>query len=143
MKTVPGQLRAKTVKGAPCLAMSATATEAEIEELKSNLGLRPGNTIVLRSDPVQTQHNYIRVVRPANIYGTFGSESIGGSIKPVPMQLMNKSFLINMWRKWRKEKVLRNPSGSVGMKTTFVTCMTDCVRGSKTWLLILLAVHLL
>ena len=102
MKTVPGQLRAKTVKGAPCLAMSATATEAEIEELKSNLGLRPGNTIVLRSDPVQTQHNYIRVVRPANIYGTFGSESIDGSIKPGLMQLMNNIFFDKYVEKMEK-----------------------------------------
>ena len=92
MKTVPGMLRAKTVKGAPCLAMTATATEAEIEELKSNMGLRQGNTIVLRADPIQTQHNYIKVVRPPNIYSTFGSENMDGSFKPGLMQLMNKLF---------------------------------------------------
>jgi hypothetical protein len=92
MKTVPGMLRSKTVKGGPCLAMSATATAADIEELKVNLGLRPGNTIILRSDPVQTQHNYVRVQRPANIHGTFGSESMDGMVKPGLMQLMNRLF---------------------------------------------------
>ena len=53
MKTVPGLLRSKAVKSAPVLAMSATATEQEVEELKTSLGLRPGNTIVLSAEPVQ------------------------------------------------------------------------------------------
>ena len=52
MKTGPGQLRSKTVKGAPFLAMSATATVEEVEELKTNSGLRSCNTVVLRADPV-------------------------------------------------------------------------------------------
>ena len=92
MKTVPGQLRGKTLRGAPCLAMSATATLQEIEELKVNLGLRPGNTVILRSDPVQTQFNYVKVQRPPNIYGSFGSESMDGTVKPGLVHLMNRLF---------------------------------------------------
>ena len=64
MKTGPGQLRSKTVKGAPFLAMSATATVEEVDELKTNSGLRSCNTVVLRADPVESQFNYVRVERP-------------------------------------------------------------------------------
>ena len=47
MKTVPGFPRSKCVKSAPVLAMSATATTAEIEELKTILGLRPAIQLFL------------------------------------------------------------------------------------------------
>ena len=92
MKTVPGLLRAKTVKGAPMLCMSATATMAEVNELKSNLGLRPSNTVLLAADPVQTQFNFVRVERPANIHGSFGSESRSGDFKPGLIHTMNELF---------------------------------------------------
>ena len=46
MRTVPGMLRGQTVRGAPCLAMTATATSTEIEELKANMGFRAMNTRV-------------------------------------------------------------------------------------------------
>ena len=82
MKTVPGQLRGKAIRSSPCLAMSATATNSEIEEIQEDLGLRASNTVVLRSDPVQTQFNYIRVQRPPNIYGSFGSENSAGEMQP-------------------------------------------------------------
>ena len=93
MKTVPGQLRGKAIKGAPCLAMSATATTQEIEELKVNLGLRSSNTVVLRSDPVQSQFNYVRVQRPPNIHGSYGSENSEGDFQPGLIHIMNRLFL--------------------------------------------------
>ena len=95
MKTLPGQLRAKAVRSAPCLAMSATATTEEIEELKIDLGLRSSNTVVLRSDPVQSQFNYIRVERPANLHGSFGSENAAGEFQPGLLDVMNRLFLDN------------------------------------------------
>merc|ERR1712236_155761 len=54
MRTVPGYLRSKGIKNTPFLAMSATATSKEISELKEDLGLRDCNTVVLRSDPIQS-----------------------------------------------------------------------------------------
>ena len=48
MKTVPGHLRGKVVRKSPTLAMSATATNEEIEELKEDLGLRASNTVICR-----------------------------------------------------------------------------------------------
>ena len=75
MKTVPGQLRSKTVRSAPCSAMSATATDQEIEEIKIDLGFRDNNTVVLKSNPIQSQFKFVRIQRPSNIHGSFGSEN--------------------------------------------------------------------
>ena len=77
MKTVPGQLRGKAVKTSPCLAMSATCSLSEIEDLKVSLGFRDANTVVLKSNPVQSQICYVKVRRPPNVNGSFGWEEDG------------------------------------------------------------------
>ena len=102
MKTVPGSLRGKAVRSAPCLAMSATATAEEVEELKADLGLRSGNTVVLRADPVQSQFMYMRVQRPPNIHSSFGSENAAGEFQPGLVDIMNRLFLDNYVEKIRK-----------------------------------------
>ena len=61
MRTVPGMLRGQSVKQAPTLCMTATATSSEIEELKVVMGLRDINTVVLSADPVQSQFNIVKV----------------------------------------------------------------------------------
>ena len=92
MKTGPGQLRSKAVKGSPFLAMSATATTGEIEALMVNTGLRSSNTVVLRSDPVQSQFNFVRVERPPNCHSSYGSEDISGDLQPGLIHIMNRLF---------------------------------------------------
>jgi superfamily II DNA helicase RecQ len=92
MRTVPGELRAKALKGAPLLAMSATSTKSEIGELKINLGLREANTIVLQASPIQSQHNYVKLRRPANIYGSSGLED-DERAKPGLIQLLDRIYL--------------------------------------------------
>ena len=59
LKLVPGQLRGRAVKGAPTLAMTATLTPLEVNELKEVLGLR-SNTVVLKANPIQEHHKFIR-----------------------------------------------------------------------------------
>ena len=96
MRTVPGQLRAKALKGAPVLAMSATSTKAEVDDIKVNLGLRDTNTTVLEASPVQSQHMFVKLRRPANIYGTCGLESGDGgerTEKPGTVHLLNRICL--------------------------------------------------
>jgi len=93
MKTVPGQLRGKGVRSSPCLAMSATATDSDIEAIKNDLGFRSINTVVLRADPIQSQFNYIRVQRPPNIYGSFGSDNAAGEMQPGLIDTVNKLYL--------------------------------------------------
>ena len=92
MRTVPGELRAKALKGAPLLAMSATRTKSEIGELKINLGLREADTIVLQASPIQSQHNYVKLRRPANIYGSSGLED-DERAKPGLIQLLDRIYL--------------------------------------------------
>ena len=61
LKLVPGQLRGKAVKNAPCLAMTATLAPSEVPELESTLGFR-SKAILLRDNPIQPHHKYIRKV---------------------------------------------------------------------------------
>ena len=92
MKSIPGHLRSKAIKTAPCLAMSATCSVSEIAELKLNLGLRDSNTVVLKSNPVQSQHCYVNVRRPPNVSGAFGDELDAGH-KPGTVQLLDRLIL--------------------------------------------------
>ena len=41
------------------LAMTATLTPQEVKELKESLGLR-SNTVVLKANPIQEHHKFIR-----------------------------------------------------------------------------------
>ena len=107
MKTVPGMLRGQTVRGAPCLAMTATATIAEIEELKVNMGFRSVNTVVLSADPIQSQFTYMRVERPPNIRGTSGIEEMNGQVKPGLVHLMRRLFLDIYVQKIREGKPVK------------------------------------
>ena len=102
MKTVPGMLRGQAIKHAPPLCMTATATVSEIKEMKGILGLRDVNTVVLNSDPVQSQFNVVRVERPPNIRGTSGIEEMDGSVKPGLAQLMKRLILDNKYMELTK-----------------------------------------
>ena len=102
MKTVPGMLRGQAIKHAPSLCMRATATVSEIKEMKGILGLRDVNTVVLNSDPVQSQFNVVRVERPPNIRGTSGIEEMDGSVKPGLAQLMKRLILDNKYMELTK-----------------------------------------
>ena len=73
--------------------MSAMATRKEVEDLKVNLGLRSSNTVELRSDPVQSQFNFVRVQRPPNIHGSYGAENKAGELQPGLLHVMNELFL--------------------------------------------------
>ena len=59
MRLVPGQLRGRAVRGAPCLAMTATLTPDEVLEVQKSLGFR-SNTVVLQANPIQKHHKYVK-----------------------------------------------------------------------------------
>ena len=60
MKAVPGQLRGRAVRGSPTLAMTATLNPEECLELQKCLWLRSSNTVVLKANPIQQHHKYVR-----------------------------------------------------------------------------------
>ena len=60
MKLLPGMLRGRALRGSPCLATTATLTSDEEGELQKCLGLRDNNTVVLKANPIQKPHKYIR-----------------------------------------------------------------------------------
>ena len=59
LRLVPGLLRGRARRGAPCLAMTATLTPVEVTELeKTCLGTR--SSVVLKANPIQEHHKYMR-----------------------------------------------------------------------------------
>ena len=62
MRQVPGQLRGRAVRSAPCLAMTATLAPEEVNQLMETLGLRSENTVVLQGNPIQQHFKFIRLV---------------------------------------------------------------------------------
>ena len=102
MLTVPGMLRGQMVRKAPTLCMTATATKAEVKELKEMMGFREQDTVVLSADPVQSQFNIVRVERPPNMRGTSGIQDIEGDLKPGLGQLMRRLFFDKYARQIRE-----------------------------------------
>lgn len=68
MKRVPGMLRGRAVRGSPCLATTATLTPDEESELQSCMGLRSSNTVVLKGNPIQTHHKFVRCIARTKIF---------------------------------------------------------------------------
>ena len=92
MKTLSGMIRIFSVKGAPTLAMTATATEADVAEMKVCLGLRE-NVTVLRASPVQKHMKFVTLRRPANGCGFDGIVNGSGKFCPGLSQILNTIYL--------------------------------------------------
>ena len=91
LQLVPGQLRGKAVRGATCLAMTATLTTKETEELQTDMGFR-SNTAIIRGSPIQEHHKFVRIERPPSLYGSYGKEMDGVS-KPGLVQALREVYL--------------------------------------------------
>ena len=81
------------VRSAPVLCTTATATSDEIDELKDMMGFRDINTVVLKSDPVQSQFNFVRVERPSHLIPVSGVEEVDGTVKPGLIHLLKSLYL--------------------------------------------------
>ena len=92
MRGAPARLRVFSLPGAPLLAMTATATEAEIKHMKENLGLR-NNTIILQATPVQDHHKFIALRRPPTNRDPEGRIDMAGNLRPGLIQLLDRIFL--------------------------------------------------
>ena len=92
MKTLSGMIRIFSAKGAPTLAMTATATEADVAEMKVCLGLRD-NVTVLRASPVQNHMKFVALRRPANGCGFDGIVNRSGKFCPGLSHILNTIYL--------------------------------------------------
>ena len=63
MMSVPGELKVAANSGAPCIAMSATLTPTEIDEVKKLLKLRK-NLVIIKQNPILDQTRIVNITRP-------------------------------------------------------------------------------
>ena len=49
--------------------------------------------MVLKSNPIQSQFKFVRIQRPANVHGSFGSENAHGEYQPGLIDLLNQIHL--------------------------------------------------
>ena len=92
MMKVTSRLRIYRAPGSPCIAMSATATPAEIASTITNLGFRT-NPIVLTASPVQANLKFVTLKRSPNIYGADGFEDKNGVWHPGYLALLRRLYL--------------------------------------------------
>ena len=71
MEEQTARLRVFLRKTAPTGALSATATKADVDRAVDILGLK-GHPIVLAQTPLQSQHKFVLLKRPADNYGFEG-----------------------------------------------------------------------
>ena len=92
MKTITARMRIFSVGGAPTVAMSATATEVEVEAMVKNLGIRQ-KPVVLRASPVQEHIKFAVVERPSNSCGIDGRVDKFGNYQPGLIALLDRIYL--------------------------------------------------
>ena len=85
-------LRLYGIKDCPTLAMSATLTKDEIDDVIRALGLRKPPTI-LTASPVQSHIKFSIIRRPSNNYGLDGSVVAEGVKKPGLMDILHRIYL--------------------------------------------------
>ena len=94
----PQMLKASTafrlygVRNCPTIAMTATATNEEVETVIAALGLR-SSPVVLTSTPIQSHLKFSVVRRPSNNYGLDGTTNVNGVRNPGLMDLLERIYL--------------------------------------------------
>ena len=86
-------LRLYGVKDCPTLAMTATSTQHEIQQVVTAMGLRV-SPVILTSSPVQSHIKFSMIRRPSNNYGLDGSTSKNGEKNPGLMDQLLRIFLL-------------------------------------------------
>ena len=86
------RLRLYGIKNCPSLAMTATASDADVKEVVASLGLRT-DPIILTSSPIQSHIKFSIVRRPSTNYGQDGSINVDGRWNPGLMDLLMGLYL--------------------------------------------------
>ena len=93
MMSNTGRLRIFRAPGAPCVAMSATATSQEVSETISNLGLRE-TPVLLHASPTRNNIKFVRLKRPPNYNGADGYTDKQGVKLPGYLQVLERIYLL-------------------------------------------------
>ena len=86
-------LRVFARRGAPVVAMTATATAKEIQRVTEMLGLQSSRPVVISSCPVQRYHKFSVLRRPSNCHGLMGTVDQKGVRRPGLYQLLKRLYL--------------------------------------------------
>ena len=92
MQSVTAGMRIFSAPDAPTVAMSATATEQEVEAIIKNLGIRTKPKI-LRASPIQDHIRYELVRRPSNFCGMDGEVDKKGNFQAGLIALLDRIYL--------------------------------------------------
>ena len=112
-------LRIYGVKNCPTIAMTATATNADIKEVVAALGLRTP-PVLLASSPVMSHIKFSVVRRPSNYYGVDGYVTKDGSTHPGLMDLLSRVYL---------QFYLKDLAHGVQPKKCIIFCRGNSVMG--------------
>jgi len=85
-------LRLYGVKNCPVIAMTTTATQVEVDQVITFLGLR-SPPVQLTASPIQSHIKFSVVRRPSNNFGLDGTIDGSGIVKPGLMALLKRIFL--------------------------------------------------
>ena len=113
-------LRLYGVKDCPTLAMTATATTEEINEVVTALGLR-SRPVILSSSPVQSHIKISAVRRPSNNFGLDGSTNMKGERNPGLMDLLRRVYI---------DKYLEDLENGETPKKCIIFCRGNGVLGA-------------
>ena len=113
-------LRLYGVKNCPTLAMTATATTEEINEVVTALGLR-SCPVILSSSPVQSHIKISAVRRPSNNFGLDGSTNTKGERNPGLMDLLRRVYI---------DKYLEDLENGETPKKCIIFCRGNGVLGA-------------
>ena len=86
------RLRLYGIKDCPTISMTATATEEDVKNIVSSLGLR-SDPIMLTSSPIQSHIKFSVVRRPSSNYGLDGTVNADGKMNPGLMDLLMRIYL--------------------------------------------------
>jgi len=115
MMKVISRLRIFRAQGAPCVAMSATATSEEVSATIENLALRTP-PVILKASPTQKNIKLVTIKRPPNNNGPDGYLDKNGLMHPGFLSLLERIYLTEFVSCVRDGK---------SVKKALIFCRTD------------------
>ena len=123
-------LRLYGVERCPSIAMTATATNKEIDDVVTALGFRR-KPVILTSSPVQSHIKFSMIRRPSNNFGLEGTVTKKGIRNPGLMDLLDRVYLHQYVEDLRtgavpkKAIIFCRGNGVIGALYSHLMCLTQ------------------